>query len=99
MRGPTIGERVHRLAVELLFTDSLYDLMSLWNLYGRMVMFDYELLNKFSESEIAVSVLWTSIAVYEERFKRRVRFEGLYERLYELSGVEPKNIAKCIGAV
>ena len=55
--------------------------MSLWNLYGRMVMFDYELLNKFSESEIAVSVLWTAIAVYEERFKRHVSFEGLYERL------------------
>ena len=100
MRGPTLRERIERLANDaLVIGESSQELLSLWNYLGRMVMFDYDLLNAFSESEIAVAVLWVSIQASEQRFNKRISYEGLEERLSQLSGVSASRLGKCVGAV
>ena len=98
MRVPTLGERVERMAEEVLKGD-LPRLSRLCNYYSRMVVFDYALMNAFSAAEIGVSALWVAIEAHEVRCGRRILGEGLLARLTELSGVGSERLGICSSAI
>ena len=98
MRVPTLGERVERMAEEVLKGD-MPRLGKLCNYYSRMVVYDYALMNAFSAAELAVSALWVAIEAHEMRCERRIMGEGLLARLMELSGVSVERLGLCSGAI
>ena len=98
MRSTTILEHIERMAEEHLKGD-FQNLSKFYNFFGRLVVFDYKMLNSFTSAELAVSALWTAVEALEKRKGRRIRCKALLARLTEMCGVGSEKVAECSEAI
>lgn len=98
MRQTTLYEQIERLAEEHL-KDDYKGLRKYYNYYARLVQFDYETLNIYTTSELAVSILWVAVEVLEKRKKRTIRTKTIFSRLLEMAKVSEEQALECCEAI